>query len=76
MMQSGIITVHRVTQKVWHKSPALVASAEILNLKSKLTQIWDTIKSAMFYIVSSPSIEAIKFSTFLMTVMCSDFQCL
>lgn len=38
MMQSGIITVHRVTQKVWRKTPALVASAEILNLRSKLTQ--------------------------------------
>ena len=75
-MQSGIITAHKVMQKVWRKSPSLVASVEILNLKSKLTQIWDTIKSAMFCIVSSPSIEAIEFCTFLMTVMCSDFQCL
>ena len=34
-MQSGINTAHRVT-KVLCKSPALVAAAEILNLKSKL----------------------------------------
>lgn len=34
MMQSCISTAHRATQKVWRKSPALVASAEILNLKS------------------------------------------